>query len=210
MLDLRHMKKIFISLALLIITAVPAMAQMNTNRLENRLEKREEQVVAQQQKRAEFQEKIKALKNQNKAKIAEKINNQLVQINQKATQAFERHLNTIQNLLNKIIVWKDKLKTSGKDVTAAETAISQAQTAIDTAKPAVEAQKQKTYAIEFTDESDLRIGASTAKTNLRTDLKAVREKVKAARQAVVDSLKTIKQLYPKVSIQPSPSSSTEE
>lgn len=190
------MRKLIILFTLGLLAAAPILAEEATSPGRTRQETR--------------QEKIKTIRDEKKQKIAEKINNQLAQINQKATQAFERHLNTIQNLLNKIIVWKDKAKTDGKDASAAETAITQAQTAITNAQTAVEEQKLKEYVIEFSEESGLRVGASQAKTSLRTDLEAVREKIKAARQAVVDGLKAVKQLYPKVSPQPSPSTTTGE
>ena len=176
------MKNIFLSLILLIITTAPAMAQMNTNRLENRLEKREEQVVAQQQKRAEFQEKIKAIKDQNKAKIAERINNQLEQINQRAITHFNNVLTRLTALLDKL-----EAKATNKEIVAG------ARSAIEAARTAVEEQSNKTYVIEFTEESGLKVGASAAKTNLKTDLKAVKDKVMAAREAVVVVLKTVQE-----------------
>jgi len=53
---------------------------------------------------------------------------------------------------------------------------------------------RKEYVIEFNNESGLRVGASAAKTKLRADLKAVREKIGLARQAVTDVLKAAKAL----------------
>lgn len=187
MIDLKQMKKLIMLLSLFFLIITPVFGKEATG--------------AGTTRNAEFRVKIQQIKDKNKQKIAERINQQLAQINQVTTQAFEQHLTTIQNLLNKIIVWKDKAKTDGKDTSAAEIAITQAQTAITNAQTAVEAQKLKEYVIEFSEESGLRVGASQAKTNLRTDLGTVREKVKAARQAVVAGLKAVKQLYPNVSPQ---------
>lgn len=117
-----------------------------------------------------------------KQQILEHISNQLTLINDRATKAMLRHLERLQALLNKI---KERVPTV--DITAA-------QAKIDEAKAAVETQAAKEYVIEFTDESGLRVGASTAKTTLRADIKAVREKVRLARQAVVDVLKAAKSL----------------
>jgi hypothetical protein len=147
-------------------------------------------------KEATPEARLHELRDQNKQKIAERINQQLAKINLKTTQAFTQHLAAIQNLLTKAATWKDKAKTNGKDVTAAETAIAACQTAIATAQEANEAQKLKTYTVEYTDETQLRTGAKTVKTNLRTDLTAVREKVKTSRQKLIDAIKIIKQLYP--------------
>jgi len=88
----------------------------------------------------------------------------------------------VQALLDKI-----KSRTPAVDTT-------NAQAKIDEAKAAVEAQAAKAYVIEFNNESGLRVGASTAKTQMRADIKAVREKIRLARQAVVDTLKAAKSL----------------
>ena len=69
-----------------------------------------------------------------------------------------------------------------------------AQAKIDEAEAAVNAKAGKEYVIEFTDESGLRVGASAAKQEFRADIKAVREKIRSARQAVVDVLKAAKNL----------------
>ena len=120
-----------------------------------------------------------------KLQIVTRVNQQLSHINETTTAAFDRQLERMAALLNKISQW-------GNETTTA--VISAAQTAINTAKQANDEQKLKTYVIEFTKESGLRIGASQAKSGLRTDLQTVREKVKTARQAVVDSLKAVKTL----------------
>lgn len=188
------MKKLIILLSLFFLIITPVFGKEATG--------------AGTTRNAEFRVKIQQIKDKNKQKIAERINQQLAHINKISSEALAGKLETMQTLLNKIVIWKDKAKTGGKDTSAAETAITQAQTAITNAQTAVEEQKLKEYVIEFSEESGLRVGASQAKTSLRTDLEAVREKVKAARQAVVDSLKAVKQLYPKVSPQPSPSTTS--
>lgn len=171
------MKKIILFLIILFIYTSPTLAlEATPGARQNRIEKRQE------------------IKDQRKANLVEKINKKLAELNQKATEAFDQHLNSIQNLLNKVINWKNKAKTNNKDVSIAETAIEAAQTAIDEAKIANEAQKLKVYIIEFTDESGLKIGASAAKTNLKNDLKTVREKIKTARQKLVEAIKTVKLL----------------
>lgn len=124
----------------------------------------------------------KQIRNEKKQQILEHINQQLILINDRATKAMLKHLERIQALLNKI-----KVRVPAVDITVA-------QTKIDEAKIAVETQAAKEYVIEFSNESGLRVGASTAKTKLRADIKAVREKIRLARQAVVDVLKNAKEL----------------
>ena len=154
------MKKILISLSLALLLVTPAFAEEATR----------------SGKKAEFRERITQIRDEKKKQIVEHVSNQLKLINDRAVQAMLRHLERLQELLNKI-----KTRKPAADV-------SMAQTKIDEAKTAVEAQAAKEYIIEFTGEAGLRTGASAAKQKLRADLKAVREKVRLARQAVVDTL----------------------
>lgn len=124
----------------------------------------------------------KLVRNEKKQQILDHVSRQLNLINDRATKAMLNHLERIQSLLNKI---KDREP-------ATDTAAAQAK--IDEAKTAVESQAAKEYLIEFNNEAGLRVGASAAKTKLRTDLKAVREKVRLAREAVVNVLKAAKVL----------------
>mgnify|MGYP001577231330 CR=1 FL=1 len=122
------------------------------------------------------------IRDEKKQQILEHVNQQLNLINDRATKAMLKHLERLQSLLIKI-----KTRVPAVDITVA-------QKKIDEAKTAVETQAAKEYVIEFSNESGLRVGASAAKTKLRADIKAVREKVRLARQAVVDVLKAAKTL----------------
>lgn len=124
----------------------------------------------------------KLIRNEKKQQILDHVNSQLSLINDRATKAMLNHLERIQSLLNKI-----KVREPAIDIAAA-------QAKIDEAKTAVESQAAKEYLIEFNNEAGLRVGASTAKTKLRADIKAVREKVRLAREAVVAVLKAAKVL----------------
>lgn len=160
------MKKTLIALILLLLLASPALAVDATR----------------SEKKAEFRERVREIRDEKKQQILEHINQQLTLINDRATKAMLKHLERLQSLLEKI-----KTRVPAVDITLA-------QAKIDEAKALVEAQAVKEYVIEFNDETGLRIGASTAKTKLRADLKAVREKVRLARQAVVDVLQEAKTL----------------
>lgn len=160
------MKKVIVSLSLLLLLASPALAEDATR----------------SGKKAEWRERITQIRDEKKKEILEHVSNQLNLINDRATTAMLNHLARIQALLDKI---KARVPT-------VDTAAAQAK--IDEAKAAVETQAVKEYVIEFSSEAGLRVGASTAKTTLRADIKAVREKVRLARQAVVDVLKAAKSL----------------
>lgn len=118
-------------------------------------------------------EKISQIKDERKQKIAEHINDRLAHINTRVTTTLSKVLTRLTAILDKLA---DKT-----DVTTAREVISVAQAA-------VEAQAGKSYLIEFTDESGLRVGASAAKETLKADLKIVRELVREARSVVKNSL----------------------
>lgn len=167
------MKKILLGLSLLLLLASPTLAVEAT-----RSAKATERLEQIQARRQEFKTKLAQIRDAKKKQILEHISNQLALINDRATKAMLIHLERLQALVDKIKTRKPEV-----DITAV-------QTKIDEAKAAVETQAAKEYIIEFNGEAGLRVGASTAKTQLRADLKAVREKVRLARQAVVDLLKT--------------------
>ena len=154
------MKKILIGLSLVLLFSTPAFAEEATR----------------SGKKSEFRERITQVRDEKKKQILEHISNQLALINDRATKAMLVHLERLQALTDKI-----KTRKPAVDITVA-------QTKIDEARIAVETQAVKEYIIEFTGEAGLRVGASAAKTQLRADLKAVREKVRLARQTIVDIL----------------------
>lgn len=127
-------------------------------------------------------EHLQQIRDANKQRIAELINERLEHIKNQAVRHFNNVLERLKKLLEKI-----KTRVPAVDITAA-------QTAIDTAQAAVDDLADNVYVIEFTEESGLRVGASSARTQLRADIKAVREKIRLARQAVIDVLQAAKEL----------------
>lgn len=166
---------LFLALASPVLALDATRSGLKLERLEQRLELRE-------QKREEARERIRTIRDANKQKIAERINQQLELIRDRAVKHFNNVLERLTKLLEKI-----KARVPVVDTAAAQTAIATAQTAVNDLADNV-------YVIEFNDESGLRIGASTAKTQLRADIKAVHEKIRLARQAVVDVLQAAKEL----------------
>ncbi len=162
------------------------------NKNEQRQKQKETRINERQQKREELKEKLKIIKDDNKRKTVESLNERLNDLNQNASQKMLNLLEKMTTHLTRLSQIATERKNAGKDTAEAEAAINKAKTAIETAKAAAEAQKLKVYTITFTQENGLRIGATQAKTSLRADLKAVREKVRLARQAVVDALKIVK------------------
>lgn len=204
------MKKLLLSLALLSLVVLPAYAQDDDDssspkpvrpfvekRIEVRQEfkeNREERIEARQTKRAEFKEKWAAIRDKTKQTVLERIDAQMNKVNENMTNMWQRIINRMQEIAAKLQTRLDTLKGEGKDTAAAQTALDEADAALITAENAVAAQKEKDYVIEFTDENGLRVGATSAKTQLRADLKAVHDLVQAARTQLREAIAAAKEI----------------
>lgn len=169
-------KFILFFLSLLIIIATPISAQEKRNQIREEVRTN---IATGSAKRAE-------IKDERKQKIAERINTQLAHINQQATNHLTQVLTRLRALLDKLSTRSEKAEV--------KTAIETASGLIVKAEESVQAQASKDYTIVFTDETDLKAGASTAKKQLKADLEAVRAEVKTAHQAVVDVLQMLKEV----------------
>lgn len=201
------MKKLLLALSLLLLLALPIYAQDDDDiesdrpRIEKRQEirqevreNREERIETRQTKRAEFKERWAAIRDKNKQIVLERIDAQMNKVNENLTNMWQRLIDRMQELAGKLQTRIDALTADGKDTAAAQAALNEADAALTTAENAVAAQAEKDYVIEFADENGLRVGATTAKTALRADLKAVHDLVKAARQQLHEALVAAKEI----------------
>ena len=150
-----------------------ASAQTATNaasRLKEQMQTLQEQKKAAVSKvRDEFKAKLQTIKDQRKKILIERIDAKLSKANTKHTDRFTQVLSNLQTILDKISEDLDK---------------TEAQSAIDAAKLAVENQAAKTYTIQITDETALRLNVGTITSQLRQDLMATHKLVIDAKQAV--------------------------
>lgn len=137
---------------------------------------REETKAMMQAKRDEFKTRMQAIKDQRKKMLVERIDTKLSEVNKKHTDRFTEVLSKLQLLLDKITAKETETKVLAD--------IKTAQAAIDTAMTAVEAQAAKTYIIQITDETKLRLDVGTTTSQLRQDLMATYKLVIDAKQAV--------------------------
>lgn len=168
------MKKIVLIFALLIFAASPTLAQ-------------ETRVKPVRPLASGIQDRAKEV-------VMTRINAQMNKVNENMTNMWQKLIDRMQELADKLQTRLDTLSGEGKDVAAAQTALNEADAALITAENAVAAQAEKDYVIEFTDENGLRVGATTAKTALRADLKAVHDLVKAAREQLHEALVAAKEI----------------
>lgn len=138
-----------------------------------------------------FKTKLASIKDARKKELAQHLQDQLDKINQQFVDHFNEVLKKLTSLLNRLEVRKDSAKALGKDVSGVELAITNARAAIATAQSAVDSESQKDYTAKFSSDSNLKSGIKTAKTQMRTDLKAVHSKLVLARSAVVSVLQAL-------------------
>jgi len=160
--------------------------EFNRRIFQKKTEAKEQRV----EQKEELKTKLDGFKNQKKAEIAERVSTNLNKINDNQVDAMTKHLGRLQEFLNKLSLRVATAKTNGKDVTGTESAIASAQSAIDAAKAAVEAQAGKDYTLVVGDEATVRADAQAKREALMNDLKIVHEKIKNAKDAVVNAIRT--------------------
>ena len=146
-----------------------------------------------QAKRAEFNNKLQTIKDQNKKSLVERINSRLAEINKNQTDRYNVILGELQSFLDKI--------SSSATPTASLANITNAQNMINIAKSAVSAQAQKTYIMTITDNATLKQNAGTIVSQFRQDITSVYKLVVDAKQAV-QSLKPGVKIVPPIIMKP--------
>lgn len=141
---------------------------------------------------AELKTKLAKFKDKVKAGRVERINTNLNVINERRTSHMKLVLDQMSKLLEKFKAKSAEAAASGKDVSAINEAIKQVEAAIAEVDAAIKAQAEKDYSITVTTESTVRTDAQTARNNLRTDLKALHDKMVSLRQSLAKAISTAK------------------
>ena len=139
-----------------------------------------------QQKREEAKKKLQSVKDEAKRRILQQVTTQIDALNDLKAEHLTNVVTQIEGVLGRIETKITTAKTEGKDVAAAEAAVATAKVKIAEAKSAIATEAAKVYEIKITDQTAaaLRGQFQTTKKLFSDDIKAVHEKVKAARDAV--------------------------
>ncbi len=171
-----------ILLAIILTAAYPAFAIDGTRVATQRKELAQERIDNIKEKmasrEAELKTKLSKFKDQQKARIAERVNTNLNMINKNQTTKMQKNLAKMTTIL-------DKLQTRVAQITPE---ITSARSSIATASSAVTAQAAKDYTITVTTESKIRADAMKTRDQLQKDLKATRALVIAAKQSVAKAI----------------------
>ncbi len=161
-------------------------------RLEEAKTKARQEVDA---KREELKNRLQDIRDEQKKKRVEKLEKELNELNERMTNHFSEVLNKLDKVLVNIKSRTDKAEAKGLDVSSVRTMIKSDEEAIAAARAAVAAQAGKTYTPQITGvEGKLKVEVGQARQTLHRDLAAVREKVKAAREAVRKAATALSQI----------------
>lgn len=159
-------------------------------KLEKKIEKVEDRLERIASKTAQLKERLGKFKDQKKAKVVERINEELNKINTRQTDNMAKHLAKMTEILGKV---EDRSASNSANTTDVQTAIVDAKGKIASASAAVEVQADKDYSISVSSESGVRADAKKTRDMLHTDLKATRGLVQEARASVAAAISSFAQ-----------------
>lgn len=157
------------------------------NLREEMQQKREEAKSRFQEQREEFKQKMETIKDERKKETIQNIDVKINELNTKHTENLQQNLTKVTEILDRIDQKVASLEAEGKDTSAITTSSTNARTLISVAAEAIKTQAGKEYIINATDETLLKDEVKKTFAAFRNDIKAAHEKVKAAREAVVQT-----------------------
>jgi len=172
--------------------ALEEARRANKESLQRIREERKRSLELAKTEREQFKERLQELRDEKKREVVERIDQNIGKHNEKWIEHWNKVLSRLTEILAKIKTRTDKAAGEGKDVTAVNSATAAADAAIAAAQSAIDAQAGKTYVIEITDEEHLGENVSEVVRGFKTDVKAVVEKVQAAKKAVQNAFKALK------------------
>jgi hypothetical protein len=139
-------------------------------------------------RQASLKTKLATFKDQAKAQIAQRVSDNLNQINQRRTAEMTTHLSIMTKILDRV---QAQASASATTSASASASIAGARKAISTAQSSVDAQSQKDYTLTVTSEATVRAQAKADRDKLFADLKVSRDLVIAAKQAVANAIRSV-------------------
>lgn len=137
---------------------------------------------------AAFKEKLAKFKDKAKATRVENINTNLNKVNERRTTHMRNVLEKVSLVLEELKSKTADLASAGKDVSAVNDAISEVETQWAQADSTVNEQAGKNYSIEINTESTVKADASSARNSLRSDLKEAHLQVVETRKALASAI----------------------
>lgn len=152
---------------------------------------REETKAEFEAKREAYREKFTTLRDEKKKDILENLAQRITKINAERIERMTAHVAKMNEILQRIVAKAAEEKDKGRDTASVDSAVSAAQSAIVAAQDAVAIQAGKEYIVAITSETNLKNDVGLVKRTLESDMKAVHEKIVAARKAVSSAIRVL-------------------
>jgi len=134
--------------------------------------------------KASWKEELGKIKDEKKKLIADRVFNNINELNTLITGRLSEKADQIENVLVSIESRISKAKNNGTDVSSLDSYISKAKDAISSARDAIKTQSEKTYNTTLTDDTQLKTEMQALRDQFKTDIKVASEAVKSAHEAV--------------------------
>jgi hypothetical protein len=159
-------------------------------------QKRLELIAEMAAKREEFKTKLQTIKDVNKQKLVENIDQRISFLNTNWVNLWNAALTRLTEILAKIESRSNELAATGKDTRDLNNAIAVAKTAINNAQNLVTDQSGKSYVINITNETSLHEDVKSQMSKFKTDSLEIRKSIQAAREAVHKAFQALVALRP--------------
>lgn len=166
-----------------------------TARIDDRKVKVETKIEDRKDKIASREAFMKKYKDQKKAEVAARLEQNFNNVNQHSTTEMAKNLERLQEVLNKLSTRVSE-STASSDLTV-QSSITTAQNSIISAKEAITLQAAKTYSIATASEATVKTNAQSVKETLAKDLNATRKTVMIAKDSILTAYKQIAALLKK-------------
>lgn len=156
-----------------------AIEEKKSELLERAKQIREEKKEEIEKIKEEFRQKIQQIKDEKKIILAERLSEKINNVNRKITNAYLRHLDHLEEVLNKIEDRTLKIETKREvDLSETKDLIDKARNKIDEVRTAVLGQQAKEYVVEIESVENLEEAFRNTVQQMIEDHKKVRDEIK--------------------------------
>ena len=132
------------------------------------------------------------VRNTERRELAQRLHLRMMDVNQKRLSGYERILERLRNMLERITAIADRREARGADASAVYEAISEARKAIDAAQSAIREQASREYLLGGATDASVRDQLQGMREQLADDLGQVAGAMRAAFESVRDAVRALR------------------
>lgn len=170
-------------------TANRVAPQQKKEVAQNRLDELKAKIASRE---AALKLKLQTFKDQKKATVTARINENLNKINQNQTSQMQKYLANMSSILDRLEKRVNSNTPDIKDATLAKDAIAKSRATIASVSAALTLQSQRDYTITLTSEAKVKQDAQKVRDQLHKDLQDLRKALIDAKQSVSNAIRVAK------------------